>query len=262
MSIENIPIKDLEQAKAYFLAMGCSHFHLSRESVERRDEYYAFKISRSTEMLWRQEEANRRLTEFSFEEPEKIGISYSALNDVTEYNYHYIQEMINLAQQFYDVLPPEQIKYVLSVIIGNNGTLTRGGLIEKAYKRGFTDLAEQLLFIAKKYLWKAENKQITILWLQGYLVDVIEALGLEEDNDYLALLRNKDNILSFQYYRQGAHNGNVFSMRMLARCFIDGKGCDANRKEAEHWLEKAATAGNDLAKEELAQFRETEIHNN
>ena len=55
MAIENGQILNLEQAKHYFIAMGCSHFHLAREDFQRRDEYYALNISSETEKEWRQQ---------------------------------------------------------------------------------------------------------------------------------------------------------------------------------------------------------------
>lgn len=240
MSLVDEPIHNLEQAKRYFIAMGCSHFHLSRESFQRRDEYYALNISEDIEKKWRQEEVEHRLAEFPFNEPEKIGFSYSSLKDMIECDSYNLESMLTLANDFYNVLPPDQIPIVLNVIIGNNGSLTRGGLIEKACKIGRSDLAQRYIVCAKNFIGKAEDNNITILFMRGYLVDVIKALKLKEEDTYLNLLREKDNIENFKYYKQGAEAGNVFSMRMLAEHYKKGKGCDIDSAQAKYWLTQAA----------------------
>ena len=53
--IMNTRIESLEQAKAYFVYMGCSGFHIAREDFQRRDEYYSFNISKETEEKWASE---------------------------------------------------------------------------------------------------------------------------------------------------------------------------------------------------------------
>jgi hypothetical protein len=52
------PITTLEQAKVFFRAMGCSHFHMDREYPDRSKEYDGLKISRQTEKEWIQEQFN------------------------------------------------------------------------------------------------------------------------------------------------------------------------------------------------------------
>lgn len=255
MSIENEPIKNLEQAKHYFIAMGCNHFNLDRENFQRRDEYYALKISKDTEKKWRQQEVENRLIEFPFSEPEKIGFYYSSLKDIIECDSYQLESMIKLTNDFIDILPPNQIQLVLSAIIGNNGSLTRGGLIEKACKTGLSDLAQQFIVCTKTLLEKAEKNNISILWLRGYLVDAIKTLGLKEKDAYLNILREKDDVENFKYYQRGAKEGNIFSMRMLAKHYKDGQGCKRDNSQAIYWLELAANSGNDMAKKELIELK-------
>jgi len=46
------PIAELDHARTYFCAMGCSHFQMLREHPERYAEYRAFQIARETEIAW------------------------------------------------------------------------------------------------------------------------------------------------------------------------------------------------------------------
>ena len=99
MEIENKPITNLEQAKEYFIAMGCSHFHIARENYQRRNEYNALNISRDTETQWRKEEVENRIAMFPFDEPEKMGYYYSALNNVIGNDSFYFEKMVKNSQR-------------------------------------------------------------------------------------------------------------------------------------------------------------------
>jgi len=255
MNIENKPITNLEQAKEYFIAMGCSHFHITRENRQRREEYYALNISRNTEMLWRKQVVENCISTFPFDEPEKIGSYYRYLNDIIGSDAYYLETMINLAKDIYNIVPPKHIPLILIVIIGNNGSPTRGGLIEKVCNQGLTELICEAVGLAKKYIDNADNNNITIFGFRGYLFDVINAFNINENNDYLEQLRTKNNIEGFKYYQQGAKKGNVFSMRMLAQHYKDGKGCETDRAQTIYWLTQAAAYGSALAKKELVELK-------
>lgn len=55
------PITSIDEARAYFEAMGCSHFHMSRENFDRYDEYKALEISKDLENGWRAEKLEEAL---------------------------------------------------------------------------------------------------------------------------------------------------------------------------------------------------------
>ena len=57
------------------------------------------------------------------------------------------------------------------------------------------------------------------------------------------------------WFRQGAENGDTPCMRALARCLLEGTGCDRNRGEGVFWLRKAAENGDILAEERLKELR-------
>lgn len=50
------PITTIQQAKEFFRAMGCSHFHMDREHQDRAKEYSCLRISNQMEKEWTQEE--------------------------------------------------------------------------------------------------------------------------------------------------------------------------------------------------------------
>src|SRR5688572_25125629 len=50
------PITTIQQAKEFFKAMGCTHFHMDREFPDRAKEYDSLKISRQMEKEWTQEQ--------------------------------------------------------------------------------------------------------------------------------------------------------------------------------------------------------------
>ena len=45
-------IKTLEQAKRYFISMGCSGFHMMRENPQRFNEYKALDLDPNIESEW------------------------------------------------------------------------------------------------------------------------------------------------------------------------------------------------------------------
>ena len=57
------------------------------------------------------------------------------------------------------------------------------------------------------------------------------------------------------WFRQGAENGDTPCMRALARCLLEGTGCDRNRGEGIQWLRRAAANGDILAEERLKELR-------
>ena len=62
-----------------------------------------------------------------------------------------------------------------------------------------------------------------------------------------------DPTAAVYWFRRGAENGDLPSMRELARCLFAGKGCDPNRAEARQWLRAAAREGDVLAEQMLKE---------
>ena len=63
-----------------------------------------------------------------------------------------------------------------------------------------------------------------------------------------------DPSAAFYWFRQGAQGGDTLCMRALARCLLEGTGCDKNRGEGILWLRRAAENGDILAEEYLKEL--------
>lgn len=235
MTDTNEPIKNIEQAKRYFISMGCSHFHLSRENIQRADEYRALKISSKLESEWIKEEFEYRIENFNSLDPKEFGWSISSLAHMIEREEFYLEKLFELINKIQMLLPPDQIGNVLSTIIGTNGTKSRGGLIQKSYQMKRHDLANKFLAQTKLLLKMAEDNSITLTFIRGYLVDVIDSLGIEESKEFLIQLRDKDYSENFKYFKEGAEGGNKYSMKMLSDYYFEGKGCQVNIEKAKIW---------------------------
>ena len=64
MNFTNEPINNIEQARKYFIAMGCSHFHMTREYPQRAKEYIELDIDPEIESKWRKEEFEKKQKNF------------------------------------------------------------------------------------------------------------------------------------------------------------------------------------------------------
>lgn len=251
-------IKTLEDAKRYFKSMGCSHFHLDRANRDIAEEYYKLNISRELEEQWREEEIIRQLDEFPFETPKDIGFAYIGLcNLIDRRKKKDLDRVLTLTKKIVPDIHLSQIGSILSPLIGSNSSPTHGGLIALANVSGYKNISMEFINLAKILIKKADESNIRIMWSRGYLADVIEKLKIQEDEEYLHFLRENDYRDSFDYYKSGASGGNVFSMRMLASFYKDGKGCEADLKQAIHWLELAAESGNELAIKDLNEIKAT-----
>ena len=119
------PILNLEQAKRYFMLMGCSHFHLNREDLQRAEEYRALNISEELESHWRKEHFERRLSEINENISEELGWRYFYLKDMMGKDDFYVEKMMELTDKIVSFLPDNQITYILDAIIGNDASKAR-----------------------------------------------------------------------------------------------------------------------------------------
>lgn len=239
MKLSNKPIEDLEQAKRYFISMGCSRFHMAREYPQRYSEYKALDIDPSIESEWIKEEFENKLEKFNTIPPSEYGWLLRSLDSMIEPKEFYLEKIIELVVKIQERLSLDQIEYVLSTIIGNNGTRSKGGLIQKSYDLKRKDLANKFYIQAKFLLKRAEDNAIALNSVRGYLIDVIEYYGIKENEGFLIGLRDKHYSESFKYFKEGADEGNKYSMKMLSEYYRDGKGCVVNIEKAKYWKLRA-----------------------
>lgn len=257
IDIRNIPITNISQAKAYFFSMGCSHFHMSRESFDRYSEYKSLNISEKTEIIWRKEETEAMFDSFSLDNKKELWIQFSSLANQIEGTAEEIGRMADLAGTIQANLPLTEVDIgcFISSITGSNANPTHGGLIELAHRKGCYDARNKFINVCIYFLLKAIELELEPIFVYGYFIDVVEHYRLDVDKKLLHKFRQYGDIIAFHYYYNGAKNGNVFSMRMLAKCYIETIGCEKNLKEARRWLKKAADKGNELAKSELKTLK-------
>jgi hypothetical protein len=232
-------LKTLDEAKTYFISMGCSHFHLDREDFKLAKEYRSLNISSETESKWRREEFERKLKkDFNKDQPE-IGFMFSNLADMSETTNFYLEQLADLTNQIIGNISNSQIGIILSAIVGSNSTNTHGGLIEKAYKIQRIDLGQVFIKYALSLIDKADSNKVDITFQRGNLADIIHHFNISELNDIALKLRQVDEIHGFVYYENGAKEGNKFSMNMLSNYYKEGKGCKVDLEKANYWEEKA-----------------------
>lgn len=239
MTFTNEPISDLDQARKYFIAMGCSHFHMTREYPQRAKEYRALNIDPEIESEWIKEEFEKKLEDFHTIQPSEYGSYLRGLNSMIERKEFYLERLFELIIKIQENLPLEQIGYVLSSIIGNNGTKSKGGLIQKSYDLKRKDLADKFYAQVKLLFKIAADNSIKLTVAYGNLIDVIEYFKIDESNEYLIKLREKNDNESFEYFKTGAEEGNKYSMNKLSECYRERKGYEMNIEKAKFWKLKA-----------------------
>jgi len=239
MIFSNEPIVNLEQAKRYFISMGCSRFHMMREYPKRYDEYRALDIDPSIESEWIKEEFVSKIENFNTIPTNEYGHLLSSLDSTIERKEFYLEKLFELVLRMQEKLPLDQIENVLSTIIGNNGTKSKGGLIQKSYDLKRIDLANKFYIQTKLLIKTAEDNFITLTSVRGYLIDVIEYYRIEENQDFINILRDKHYTESFKYFKAGAEEGNRYSMKMVSEYYRVGKGCVLNLEKAKYWELKA-----------------------
>ena len=259
MPVENEPILNLEQAKRYFLIMGCSGFHMFREHPDKYDAYKAL-VSAELESKWTKEEFERRVTETLFTPRQEIGEWYHwKIASIIQQDHgdFYLETILKLTGDIKQIIPPDQLRFVLDAIVGTDGSPAHGGLIDLSCEWGRLDLAQQYIAYAKHLISQVKENNISLLQSRGYLVDVIEHYRIEESAAYLNQLREEDNIDLFNYYTKGVEDEKTaaFAMWKLGNHYLEGKGCEKNNDLAIFWLTKAADRGHPLAKEDLLSLQ-------
>lgn len=237
--LSNIPINNIEQAERYFKKMGCSQIQLDRGNSQRAKEYNALNISREIESVWRTEEFNKKLANFTNVLTRDYGFYLNQLFKLSGQNEQCLEKLLETVINMQERLQKEEIGHILSIVIGRNKTITRGGLIQKSYDLNRKDLALQFYAQIKSLLKKAEDNSIPLPTVRGHLLDLINFYKIEESKEYLLNLKNKDDKESFNYFKREAEYGYKYAMNKLSEHYQEGKGCEVDLEKSKYWAKKA-----------------------
>lgn len=148
--IMDIRIESLEQAKAYFLFMGCSGFHIAREDFKRRDEYYSFNISKEMEALWASEHIIDTHINFMKEKGNLEAYAMNRFIDLVEYypTQKHITLLIEAIDEYRQKITASDKILIAESIEGRREAFS--GVIRKAVDLNLFQEAMMLTQIAKQ----------------------------------------------------------------------------------------------------------------
>ena len=130
------PIRTIEQAKEFFKAMGCSHFHMDREYPERFQEYKLLNISEQTEVEWREEKLDEYyLRIMESKDKSSLWNAHSSMYDLFESlkTNTALMKMLEATVHIRDKVPMKDRVIVAETINGRGLREYRSGLIYSAY---------------------------------------------------------------------------------------------------------------------------------
>jgi hypothetical protein len=129
-------IKTIQQAKEFFIAMGCSGFHMSREYPKRYDEYKQLHISTQAETEWRKEEFDRYYASIMDNtNPGSLWMYHSSMESLLYAlkSELALMRMLEVTQFMRDKVPLNDRVIVAETINGRTVRKARMGLIYLAY---------------------------------------------------------------------------------------------------------------------------------
>ena len=147
----------INEAKEFFISMGCSEFHMCREYPNKYTEYQALGISTSLEQQWTMESFINEYDKVLNEQySESLWCWHSACTDYMHMlnSKDYYNKMLSLTR-FVASKEVDGNKVVIAETInGRRDNKFRNGLIYGSYDCG---MAEEAKEFAKIALWLAEN---------------------------------------------------------------------------------------------------------
>jgi hypothetical protein len=130
------PIITVAQAKKFFMTMGCSGFHMSREYPERYDEYKKLNIPIELETEWRQEQVDTHMTEImEANDSSRLWMIHSHMAELVKElrTQDVLVKMLKATQFIRDKVPLADKVIVSETINGRQDRRYRSGLIYLAY---------------------------------------------------------------------------------------------------------------------------------
>jgi hypothetical protein len=155
------PIETAQQAKEFFRALGCSHFHMDREYPERSKEYGQLHISKQTETEWRKEQFDEYYVSIMGNQDAsllwKLHSRMYDLFEALETGTALIQ-MLQVTRHIRNQVPVEDRVIVAETINGRTVQSARTGLIYKAYDSGNIPVAREFAELSLHFSVYEEGK--------------------------------------------------------------------------------------------------------
>lgn len=154
---EKEPVRDLQSAEAYFRAMGCSHFFMSREYPDRYDEYRRLGVSKATETAWTRavcDETLDGILGWGSAEREKLWWqhSYAAELAAELRDLAVVRKLREATEHMIPLVPPSTRILVAETLVGRGGTgRDPDGPILLARKLGDLPLARALAGLVPRF---------------------------------------------------------------------------------------------------------------
>jgi hypothetical protein len=160
MNILERPIKDLEAAKCYFQAMGCSHFHMFREYPDRYNEYKVLNISSEMEFEWRQDSLEALAASFRDKPPKDFWWIHSRMDELVRSlkTPEAVSVIYECTVGMKDKLPPTGKLLVAETINGRQEIKYKPGLIFLSYKLGEVVIAKDFATMALEFAQSAKKR--------------------------------------------------------------------------------------------------------
>ena len=152
--IPEIPIKTIEQARNYFIYMGCSRFHMGREYPHRYAEYEQLNISAQTENEWRKDEfytVCSRIMQNPGRDP--MWKLHSDLYNLFDYlrTEDELKKLLEITRFIQDKVPAKDRLIIAETINGRARREDRSGLIYAAYDSGNIAAAKEFAELSQAF---------------------------------------------------------------------------------------------------------------
>jgi len=148
------PIRAIEDAKRYFKAMGCSHFHMAREYPVRNSEYFALRVSSASEVEWTREEISSAVDQLLSTATDRTELwsIHSELSDLVARDGFepYLERLLAATSEIEPRLPLFDRLLVAETIVGRQKLEYRSGLIFKCQDTSKHDLAAAFYLLARE----------------------------------------------------------------------------------------------------------------
>lgn len=154
------PITSIEQAKEYYRAMGCSHFHMAREYPNRYEEYQKLNISKQKETLWKTEQLDEYYNDVVENKTDmELWIIHSRISELVESlkTEIAIRKILEVTEYIRDRVPMRDRVIVSETINGRGIRSIRRGLIYLAYDLKRIDLAKAFVELSLHFSTITKN---------------------------------------------------------------------------------------------------------